>query len=141
MKLKDKEIECIEKIVSADRRYMDNREWLEEMNEEYKIGHPAVVWAEAMILTDTIQSVEHGRDRVFARWGIGMKEKELYAVRKMAIYILENPTEHREDTNLEELERMRSLVDDDDYGCMQNYKNCMVAECLVFSYIKRKTAQ
>lgn len=140
MELKDKEIECIEKIVSTDRRYLDNREWLVEMNEDYRIGHPAVVWTEAMLLADTIQSVEHGRDSVFARWGIGMREKELYAVRMMAIYILENPTEHREDTNLDELERMRSLVKSDDNRRTINYQyGCMAAECLAFDYIKRKT--
>ena len=92
MDLKDKEIEWIERIVSTDRRFLDNKEWLEEMDEYHKVGHPAVVWTEAMMLADIVQSVEHGRDGVFARWGIGMKEKELYAVRKMAIYILENPT-------------------------------------------------
>ena len=140
MELKDKEIECIEKIVSTDRRYLDNREWLVEMNEDYRIGHPAVVWTEAMLLADTIQSVEHGRDSVFARWGIGMREKELYAVRMMAIYILENPTEHRKDTNLDELERMRSLVKSDDNRRTIDYQyGCVAAECLVFDYIKRKT--
>ena len=140
MELKDKEIECIEKIVSTDRRYLDNREWLVEMNEDSRIGHPAVVWTEAMLLADTIQSVEHGRDSVFARWGIGMRKKELYAVRMMAIYILENPTEHRKDTNLDELERMRSLVKSDDNRRTIDYQyGCVAAECLVFDYIKRKT--
>ena len=43
MDLKDKEIEWIERIVSTDRRFMDNREWLEEMDVEHKVGHPAVV--------------------------------------------------------------------------------------------------
>ena len=43
MELKDKEIECVEKIVSTDWRYIENREWLEEMNEDYRIGHTAVV--------------------------------------------------------------------------------------------------
>ena len=140
MELKDKEIECVEKIVSTDWRYIENREWLEEMNEDYRIGHPAVVWTEAMILADTIQSVEHGRDSVFARWGIGMREKELYAVRMMAIYLLEHPTDHRKSTNLEELGRMRSLVESDNNRRMIDCRNaCMVAECFVIDYIKRKT--
>ena len=129
MELKDKEIECVEKIVSTDWRYIENREWLEEMNEDYRIGHPAVVWTEAMILADTIQSVEHGRDSVFARWGIGMREKELYAVRMMAIYLLEHPTDHRKSTNLEELGRMRSLVESDDNRRTIDYQTgCMAAE-------------
>ena len=140
MELKDKEIECIEKIISTDRRYMDNREWLVEMNEDYRIGHPAVVWTEAMILADTIQSVEHSRDSVFARWGIGMKEKELYAVRMMAIYILEHPTDHREGTNLDELGKMRALVELDGNRRTIDYQTgCMASECFVIDYIKRKT--
>ena len=140
MEFKDKEIEWIEKIISTDRRYIDNREWLVEINDEYRIGHPAVVWTEAMILADTIQSVEHGRDSVFARWGIGMKEKELYAVRMMAIYILEHPTDHRKGTNLDELGRMRALVDHDDNRRTIDYQTCcMTAECFVIDYIKRKT--
>ena len=140
MELKDKEIECVEKIVSTDWRYIENREWLEEMNEDYRIGHPAVVWTEAMILADTIQSVDHGRDSVFARWGIGMREKELYAVRMMAIYLLEHPTDHRKSTNLEELGRMRSLVESDDNRRTIDYQTgCMAAECFVIDYIKRKT--
>ena len=140
MDLKDKDIEWIERIVSTDRRFLDNREWLEEMDEDHKVGHPAVVWTEAMMLADIVQSVEHGRDGVFARWGIGMKEKELYAVRKMAIYILENPTEQRKVTNMDELGRMRSLVECDDNRRTIDYQyGCMAAECLVFSYIKRKT--
>ncbi|MGM9727868.1 MAG: hypothetical protein ACI3YT_00465 [Prevotella sp.] len=140
MELKDKEIECIEKIVSTDRRYIDNREWLEEMDEEYRIGHPSVVWAEAMILADTIQGVEHGQNIVFARWGIGMREKELYAVRMMAIYLLEHPTDHRKSTNLDELGRMKSLVGLDDNRRTIDYQTgCMAAECFVIDYIKRKT--
>ena len=140
MELKDKEIECVEKIVSTDWRYIENREWLEEMNEDYRIGHPAVVWTEAMILADTIQSVEHGRDSVFARWGIGMREKELYADRMMAIYILEHPTDHREGTNLDELGKMRALVELDGNRRTIDYQTgCMAAECFVIDYIKRKT--
>ena len=140
MELRDKEIEWIEKIISTDRRYMDNREWLVEMNEEYRIGHPAVVWTEAMVLADTIQGVVCGQDIVFERWGIGMKEKELYAVRMMAIYILEHPTDHREGTNLDELGKMRALVELDDNRKTIDYQTgCMAAECFVIDYIKRKT--
>ena len=138
MDLKDKEIEWIERIVSTDRRFLDNREWLEEMDEYHKVGHPAVVWTEAMMLADIVQSVEQGRDNVFARWGIGMKEKELYAVRMMAIYILEHPTEYRTNTNLDELGRIKAFVMHDDYDRMKEECTGMVAECLVIDYIRRK---
>ena len=138
MDLKDKEIEWIERIVSTDRRFLDNREWLEEMDEDHKVGHPAVVWTEAMMLADIVQSVEQGRDNVFARWGIGMKEKELYAVRMMAIYILEHPTEYRTNTNLDELGRIKAFVMHDDYDRMKEECSGMVAECLVIDYIRRK---
>ena len=138
MELKDKEIECVEKIVSTDWRYIENREWLEEMNEDYRIGHPAVVWTEAMMLADIVQSVEQGRDNVFARWGIGMKKKELYAVRMMAIYILEHPTEYRTNTNLYELGRIKAFVMHDDYDRMNEECSGMVAECLAIDYIRRK---
>ncbi|MCI7017779.1 MAG: hypothetical protein MR923_11935 [Prevotella sp.] len=138
MDLKDKEIEWIERIVSTDRRFLDNREWLEEMDEDHKVGHPAVVWTEAMMLADIVQSVEQGRDNVFARWGIGMKEKELYAVRMMAIYILEHPTEYRTNTNFDELGRIKAFVMHDDYDRMKVECSGMVAECLVIDYIKRK---
>ena len=138
MDLKDKEIEWIERIVSTDRRFLDNREWLEEMDVEHKVGHPAVVWTEAMMLADIVQSVEQGRDNVFARWGIGMKEKELYAVRMMAIYILEHPTEYRTNTNFDELGRIKAFVMHDDYDRMKVECSGMVAECLVIDYIKRK---
>ena len=138
MDLKDKEIEWIERIVSTDRRFLDNREWLEEMDEDHKVGHPAVVWTEAMMLADIVQSVEQGRDNVFARWGIGMKEKELYAVRMMAIYILEHPTEYRTNTNLDELGRIKAFVMHDDYDRMKEECTGMVAECFVIDYIKRK---
>ena len=138
MDLKDKEIEWIERIVSTDRRFLDNREWLEEMDEDHKVGHPAVVWTEAMMLADIVQSVEQGRDNVFARWGIGMKEKELYAVRMMAIYILEHPTEYRTNTNLDELGRIKAFVMHDDYDRMKEECTGMVAECLVIDYIRRK---
>ena len=138
MDLKDKEIEWIERIVSTDRRFLDNREWLEEMDVEHKVGHPAVVWTEAMMLADIVQSVEQGRDNVFARWGIGMKEKELYAVRMMAIYILEHPTEYRTNTNLDELGRIKAFVMHDDYDRMKEECTGMVAECLVIDYIRRK---
>ena len=138
MDLKEKEIEWIERIVSTDRRFLDNREWLEEMDEYHKVGHPAVVWTEAMMLADIVQSVEQGRDNVFARWGIGMKEKELYAVRMMAIYILEHPTEYRTNTNFDELGRIKAFVMHDDYDRMKVECSGMVAECLVIDYIKRK---
>ena len=138
MDLKDKEIEWIERIVSTDRRFLDNREWLEEMDEYHKVGHPAVVWTEAMMLADIVQSVEQGRDNVFARWGIGMKEKELYAVRMMAIYILEHPTEYRTNTNFDELGRIKAFVMHDDYDRMKEECSGMVAECLVIDYIRRK---
>ena len=138
MDLKDKEIEWIERIVSTDRRFLDNKEWLEEMDEYHKVGHPAVVWTEAMMLADIVQSVEQGRDNVFARWGKGMKEKELYAVRMMAIYILEHPTEYRTNTNLYELGRIKAFVMHDDYDRMKVECSGMVAECLVIDYIKRK---
>ena len=138
MDLKDKDIEWIERIVSTDRRFLDNREWLEEMDENHKVGHPAVVWTEAMMLADIVQSVEQGRDNVFARWGIGMKEKELYAVRMMAIYILEHPTEYRTNTNLDELGRIKAFVMHDDYDRMKEECSGMVAECLVIDYIRRK---
>ena len=138
MDLKDKEIEWIERIVSTDRRFLDNKEWLEEMDEYHKVGHPAVVWTEAMMLADIVQSVEQGRDNVFARWGIGMKEKELYAVRMMAIYILEHPTEYRTNTNLDELGRIKAFVMHDDYDRMKEECTGMVAECLVIDYIRRK---
>ena len=138
MDLKDKEIEWIERIVSTDRRFLDNREWLEEMDEDHKVGHPAVVWTEAMMLADIVQSVEQGRDNVFARWGIGMKEKELYAVRMMAIYILEHPTEYRTNTNLDELGRIKAFVMHDDYDRMKEECTGMVAECFVIDYIRRK---
>ena len=138
MDLKDKEIEWIERIVSTDRRFLDNREWLEEMDEYHKVGHPAVVWTEAMMLADIVQSVEQGRDNVFARWGIGMKEKELYAVRMMAIYILEHPTEYRTNTNFDELGRIKAFVMHDDYDRMKVECSGMVAECLVIDYIRRK---
>ena len=138
MDLKDKEIEWIERIVSTDRRFLDNKEWLEEMDEDHKVGHPAVVWTEAMMLADIVQSVEQGRDNVFARWGIGMKEKELYAVRMMAIYILEHPTEYRTNTNLDELGRIKAFVMHDDYDRMKEECTGMVAECFVIDYIRRK---
>ena len=138
MDLKDKEIEWIERIVSTDRRFLDNKEWLEEMDVEHKVGHPAVVWTEAMMLADIVQSVEQGRDNVFARWGIGMKKKELYAVRMMAIYILEHPTEYRTNTNLDELGRIKAFVMHDDYDRMKEECTGMVAECLVIDYIRRK---
>ena len=138
MDLKDKEIEWIERIVSTDRRFLDNREWLEEMDEDHKVGHPAVVWTEAMMLADIVQSVEQGRDNVFARWGIGMKKKELYAVRMMAIYILEHPTEYRTNTNLDELGRIKAFVMHDDYDRMKEECTGMVAECFVIDYIRRK---
>ena len=138
MDLKDKEIEWIERLVSTDSRFLDNKEWLEEMDEDHKVGHPAVVWTEAMMLADIVQSVEQGRDNVFARWGIGMKEKELYAVRMMAIYILEHPTEYRTNTNLYELGRIKAFVMHDDYDRMKVECSGMVAECLVIDYIKRK---
>ena len=138
MDLKDKEIEWIERIVSTDSRFLDNKEWLEEMDEYHKVGHPAVVWTEAMMLADIVQSVEQGRDNVFARWGIGMKEKELYAVRMMAIYILEHPTEYRTNTNLYELGRIKAFVMHDDYDRMKEECSGMVAECLVIDYIRRK---
>ena len=138
MDLKDKEIEWIERIVSTDRRFLDNKEWLEEMDEYHKVGHPAVVWTEAMMLADIVQSVEQGRDNVFARWGIGMKKKELYAVRMMAIYILEHPTEYRTNTNLDELGRIKAFVMHDDYDRMKEECTGMVAECLVIDYIRRK---
>ena len=138
MDLKDKEIEWIERIVSTDSRFLDNKEWLEEMDEYHKVGHPAVVWTEAMMLADIVQSVEQGRDNVFARWGIGMKEKELYAVRMMAIYILEHPTEYRTNTNLDELGRIKAFVMHDDYDRMKEECTGMVAECFVIDYIRRK---
>ena len=138
MDLKDKEIEWIERIVSTDSRFLDNKEWLEEMDEYHKVGHPAVVWTEAMMLADIVQSVEQGRDNVFARWGIGMKEKELYAVRMMAIYILEHPTEYRTNTNFDELGRIKAFVMHDDYDRMKEECSGMVAECLVIDYIRRK---
>ena len=138
MDLKDKEIEWIERIVSTDRRFLDNREWLEEMDVEHKVGHPAVVWTEAMMLADIVQSVEQGRDNVFARWGIGMKKKKLYAVRMMAIYILEHPTEYRTNTNLDELGRIKAFVMHDDYDRMKEECTGMVAECFVIDYIRRK---
>lgn len=138
MDLKDKEIEWIERIVSTDSRFLDNKEWLEEMDEYHKVGHPAVVWTEAMMLADIVQSVEHGRDGVFARWGIGMKEKELYAVRMMAIYILEHPTEYRTNTNFDELGRIKAFMMHDDYDRLKVECSGMVAECLVIDYIKRK---
>ena len=138
MDLKDKEIEWIERIVSTDSRFLDNKEWLEEMDEYHKVGHPAVVWTEAMMLADIVQSVEQGRDNVFARWGIGMKKKELYAVRMMAIYILEHPTEYRTNTNFDELGRIKAFVMHDDYDRMKEECSGMVAECLVIDYIRRK---
>ena len=88
MEFNDKEIEYLERIVSADRRYIDNLRWLEKMNEENGIGQPAVVWAEAMLLADTIDDVEIFRDNTLERCGV--TDKKLYAVRTMAIYILEN---------------------------------------------------
>lgn len=109
MEFNDKEIEYLERIVSADRRYIDNLRWLEKMNEENGIGQPAVVWAEAMLLADTIDDVEIFRDNTLERCGV--TDKKLYAVRTMAIYILED----------------------------KEFSEIMVAECSAMNIIKIRT--
>ena len=137
MEFNDKEIEYLERIVSADSRYLDNREWLEEMNEKNRTGHPAVVWSEALILADTIENAEQFRDEV-ARGGIKKKVGKRHAVRMMAVYILDNPTEHRTYTFFEDEEITQQSTEKKGYYSESVLQECMVAECAAVSFIKKR---
>lgn len=110
--MKTIETEWLEKIAEKDLRFLDNKEWLEEMNSKFKVGHPSIIWAEAMMLAEAMWNTYLGKDIVFIRWGLGMKEKKLYVVRKMAIYLLENPTDFRRHTELAELDKMNEVVNE-----------------------------
>lgn len=137
MELRDKEIEYLERIVSADSRYLDNRARLEEMNEKNRTGHPAVVWSEALILADTIENAEQFRDEV-ARGGIKKKVGKQHAVRMMAVYILDNPTEHRTYTFFEDEEITQQSTEKKGYYSDSVLQECMVAECAAVSFIKKR---
>lgn len=147
-----KELEYLERLVSADTRFLENKKWLEEMNVKFNTGHPAYVWANALVMADKMQNSEVGRDIVMSEWGKGMKNSELYAVRKMAIYILEHPTEYRSLTSSEELYRMKDMVRLQEHNlrgkqCSPYYvelfdsscEGSMVAEHFLLEIIKKKT--
>lgn len=99
-----KEQEYLDRIALADSRFVDNKEWLEMMDAQYKVGQPSAIWCEAVILADTLMSVVIGKNIVFAKWGNRMKEMPLYAVKKMAVYILEHPIGDRNNLDYTELE-------------------------------------
>ncbi len=104
------ERDWLEKIAEKDLRYLDNKDWLEEMNLQFKIGDPAIIWFEAMMLAEAMWNTVFGRDKVFIRWGLGMNEKKLYVVRKMAIYLIENPSDFRRYTEIDELDKMKEIA-------------------------------
>ena len=104
------ERDWLEKIAEKDLRYLDNKDWLEEMNLQFKIGDPAIIWFEAMMLAEAMWNTVFGRDKVFIRWGHGMNEKKLYVVRKMAIYLIENPSDFRKYTEIDELDKMKEIA-------------------------------
>lgn len=137
MEFNDKEIEYLERIVSADRRYLYNRKRLKEMNEKNRTGHPAVVWSEALILADTIENAEQFRDEV-ARGGIKKKVGKQHAVRMMAVYILDNPTEYRTYTFFEDEERKQQSTKKKEYFSESALQGYMVAECAAVSFIKKR---
>ena len=104
------ERDWLEKIAEKDLRYLDNKDWLEEMNLQFKIGDPAIIWFEAMMLAEAMWNTVFGRDKVFIRWGLGMNEKKLYVVRKMAIYLIENPSDFMRYTEIDELDKMKEIA-------------------------------
>lgn len=151
--MKTIETEWLEKIAEKDLRFLDNKEWLEEMNSKFKVGHPSIIWAEAMMLAEAMWNTYLGKDKVFIRWGLGMKEKKLYVVRKMAIYLLENPTDFRRHTELAELDKMNEVVNEQerkinggnvenqgskDYIFYNDIVACRAAECICMDFVKRK---
>ena len=147
-----KEQEYLERIALADSRFVDNKEWLEMLDAQYKVGQPSAIWCEAVLLADTLMSVVIGKNIVFAKWGNGMKEMPLYAVKKMAVYILEHPLGDRSDIDYTELESIRNtirlqeeklmksgnnryvIVEDEPYEMSKG----MVAECIAIAYVKKK---
>lgn len=146
-----KDIDNLERICMNDGRYVANLCYLKEMDDDYGIGHPVLVWTEAMVLADAMMNSKAGRDKVFERWGVGMKERQLYAVRRMAIYILEHPVRHGAETSLDEIARMKSILwrqqgrldgrrnKDCGYGRLDVMMSVeMAAECSVVDRVKRK---
>ena len=147
-----KELEYLDRIALADSRFVDNKEWLEMMDAQYKVGQPSAIWCEAVILADTLMSVVIGKNIVFAKWGNRMKEMSLYAVKKMAVYILEHPIGDRNNLDYTELESIRNTIRLHEEKLMKSEKNRyvimedepyemnrgMVAECIAMAYVKKK---
>ena len=147
-----KEQEYLERIALADSRFVDNKEWLEMMDAQYKVGQPSAIWCEAVLLADTLMSVVIGKNIVFAKWGNRMKEMPLYAVKKMAVYILEHPIGDRNNLDYTELESIRNTIRLQEEKLMKSENNRyviledepyemnrgMVAECIAIAYVKKK---
>lgn len=147
-----KEQEYLDRIALADSRFVDNKEWLEMMDTKYKVGQPSAIWCEAVLLADTLMSVVIGKNIVFAKWGNRTKEMPLYAVKKMAVYILEHPIGERNDIDYAELESIRNTIRLQEEKLMKSENNRyvitedepyemsrgMVAECIAIAYVKKK---
>ena len=147
-----KEQEYLERFALADSRFIDNKEWLEMMDAQYKVGQPSAIWCEAVLLADTLMSVVIGKNIVFAKWGNRMREMQLYAVKKMAVYILEHPIGERNDIDYAELESIRNTIRLQEEKLMKSENNRivivedelnemsrgMVAECIAMAYVKKK---
>ena len=105
-----KEQEYLDRIALADSRFVDNKEWLEMMDKKYKVGKPSEIWCEAVLLADTLMSVVVGKNIVFSKWGNSPNEFTLYAVKKMAVYLLEHPVGDRNNLDYTELESIRNTI-------------------------------
>ena len=151
--MKTIERDWLEKIAEKDLRYLDNKDWLEEMNLQFKIGDPAIIWFEAMMLAEAMWNTVFGRDKVFIRWGHGMNEKKLFVVRKMAIYLIENPSDFRKYTEIDELDKMKEIAYEQEIKIRTKIKEnkgsydfwlnndivaSKVAECICMDFVKRK---
>lgn len=145
------ELDFLDRFALADSRFVDNKDWLEKMDAMYKIGQPSVIWCEAVILADTLMSVVKGKNIVFSKWGNRMKEMTLFAVKKMALYILEHPVVGgRNDIDYSELESIsNTIILQEEKLWKANNNRCimedhyemrdgMVADCIAMAYVKKK---
>ena len=105
-----KSCEMLSDILIYDDRFSSNMHSLEMLNANYNSGDPVEIWMEAMSITNDMAKIEKGRFDIFSNIGKDWSAEKRYAVKKMVVYILDNPTPNISATDKEEMRMMRTEI-------------------------------
>lgn len=108
----DKKVsEILTEMFKCDDRFVKNQIVLKKLNEDYQSGDPVEIWVEAIEITNEMATFEKGRYDMFLKIGRHWLGAKRYAVKKMVVYILDNPTPNISATDKDEIRRMRKNVE------------------------------